>query len=197
MSKKVTATGLAGALVAIAMTPLLADEQFATTKIVSLPDAQILSAFDISFVEQGTHTLAVAASRVTGSGGNVGEIIIVNTDHNLVTKELQANPPFAGACSFPGRNTISGPNGVIVIEKGRNTDVWAGDGPVLKASSIPTLCVPVNPPNPTSADIDKPSSVKVLDLKTGATKATVYTGGVGASRRVVLQSNFRRGVGCE
>jgi hypothetical protein len=116
---------------------------------------------------------------VTGSGGNAGVVIIVNTDHNLVTKELQANPPFAGACSFPGRNTISGPNGVIVIEKGRNTDVWAGDGPVLKASSIPTLCVPVNPPNPTSADIDKPSSVKVLDLKTGATKATVYTGGIG------------------
>jgi len=118
MWKNLTATGLAGALIAIATTPLLADEQFAPTAVVQLPLAETLSSFDISFVENGSHTLAVAASRVTGSGGNPGEIIIVNTDRNLVTKELQANAWFVGGCSFPGRNTISGPNGVIVIEKG-------------------------------------------------------------------------------
>ncbi len=170
---------LAGALLALGAAPTIADEQFAPTRIVQLPDAQTLSAFDISFVEKGSHTYALAASRVTGSGGNVGAVIIVNTGLNLITKELQANPPFAGACSFPGRNTISGPNGVIVIEKERNTDVWAADGPVLKSSSIAKLCVPVNPPNPTAADIAQPSSVKVLDLKTGATKKVISTGGIG------------------
>jgi DNA-binding beta-propeller fold protein YncE len=179
MWKNLKVTGLAGALVAIAMTPLVADEQFAATTIVSLPNAEILSAFDISWVDKTSHTLAVAASRVTGSGGNTGEIVIVDTQKNIVTKELRADPPFAGACSFPGRNTISGPNGVITIEKGSNADVWAGDGPVIKQTSIPKLCVPVNPPNPTPADIQEPSSVKVLDLKTGATKAVISTGGIG------------------
>ncbi len=170
---------LAAGFVAAAAAPTVADEQFAPTTIVQLPDAQTLSSFDISFVEKGSRTLAVAASRVTGSGGNVGSIIIVNTDLNLVVKELQANPPFAGACSFPGRNTISGPNGVIVIENGRNTDVWAGDGPALQPSAVATLCVPTNPPNPTPAQIKSPSSVKVLDLHTGATKAVISTGGIG------------------
>jgi hypothetical protein len=167
----------AGAAVAVALAAMAADdEQFKVTTIVPLPHSEILSAFDISWVDKTSHTLAVAASRVTGSGGNVAEIIIVDTQKNIVTKELQATPPFAGACSFPGRNTISGPNGVITIEKGSNTDIWAGDGPVPKASSITKLCVSVNPPAPTLSDIDKPSSVKVLDLKTGATKAVVFTG---------------------
>jgi hypothetical protein len=176
---RLATTGLAGAAVAVAMAAMAADEQFSVTTIVPLPHSEILSAFDISWVDKTSHTLAVAASRVTGSGGNVAEIIIVDTHKNVVTKELQADPPFAGACSFPGRNTISGPNGVITIEKGSNTDVWAGDGPVPKASAIPVLCVPVNPPNPTPAQIDKPSSVKVLDLKTGNTKAVISTGGIG------------------
>jgi hypothetical protein len=180
MWKNLTATGLAGALVAIAMVPSVADEQFAAKTIVSLPHGEILSAFDISWVDKTSHTLAVAASRVTGSGGNVGEIVIVDTQKNIVTKEIKsAQFPFAGACSFPGRNTISGPNGVITIEKGRNTDIWAGDGPVPKASSVAKLCVPTNPPNPTAADIAQPSSVKVFDLETGGLKKVISTGGIG------------------
>jgi hypothetical protein len=39
-----------GVLMAIAITPSVADEQFVPTAVVNLPDAQILSAFDISFV---------------------------------------------------------------------------------------------------------------------------------------------------
>ncbi len=158
-------TCLAGALVALAMTPSLADEQFAPTTIVQLPDAQILSAFDISFVEANSRILAVAASRVIGSGGPVGTVIIVNTALNLVTKELAATPPFVGDCTVPpARNTYSGPNGVIVIEKGRNTDVWAGDGPVFNTPCVPT------------SGLKTPSTVKVLDLHTGATKAVIPTG---------------------
>jgi hypothetical protein len=158
-------TCLAGVLVAVAMTPSIADEQFAATGVVQLPDGQILSAFDISFVDPKSHTLAVAASRVVGSGGAFGTVIIVNTEANVVTKELQSTPPFVGDCTVPpARNTFSGPNGVIVIEKGRNTDVWAGDGPVFN-----TPCVP-------ASGLKTPSTVKVLDLHTGATKAVIQTG---------------------
>jgi hypothetical protein len=147
------------------MTPSVADEQFAPTAVVQLPDGQILSAFDISFVGAENHTLAVAASRVIGSGGAFGTVIIVNTALNLVTKELIPTGGFVGDCSVPpARNTYSGPNGVTVIEKGRNADVWAGDGPVFN-----TPCVP-------ASGLKTPSTVKVFDLHTGATKAVIPTG---------------------
>src|SRR5260370_42474980 len=81
---------LAGAVVAMAAAPTVADEQFGQTTIVQLPDTQILSAFDISFVEPKSHTFALASSRVVGSGGAFGTIIIVNTRDTLVTKELRA-----------------------------------------------------------------------------------------------------------
>jgi hypothetical protein len=59
---------------------------------------------------------------------------------------------------------MSGPNGVIVIEKGPNADVWAGDGPVFN-----TACVP-------ASGLKTPSSVKVFDLRTGALKASIPVG---------------------
>src|SRR6266481_9762976 len=156
---------IAGAFVAIAAAPTMADEQFAPTTIVQLPDSQILSAFDISFVDPKSHTFALASSRVIGSGGAFGTVIIINTKENLVTKELHATPSFVGDCTVPPvRNTYSGPNGVIVIEKGRNTDVWAADGPVFN-----TPCVP-------ASGLKTPSTVKVLDLHTGATKGVITTG---------------------
>jgi len=167
---KFATTCLVGALVAIATTPIattpsVADEQFAPTTVVQLPDAQTLSAFDISFVEPNSHIFALAASRVVGSGGPFGTVIIVDTRLNLVTKELMATPAFVGDCTVPPiRNTYSGPNGVIVIENGRNTDVWAGDGPVFN-----TPCVP-------ASGLKTPSTVKVLDFRTGATKAVIQTG---------------------
>jgi hypothetical protein len=152
---------LAGAFVAIATVPTVADEQFAPTTIVPLPNAQILSAFDISFVEAGSHTLALAASRVVDSRGVFGTIIIVDTRQNVVTKELLASPPFVGDCSVPPkRDTISGPNGVIVV----GSDVWAADGPVFKT------------PCDSATALVTPSTVKVLDLNTGITKMVIPTG---------------------
>jgi len=153
---------LTAAFVSIAAAPTVADEQFALKRIVQLPDSENLSAFDISFVHK--HIYALAASRVAGSSGNVGEVIIVNTQKNVVTKELHSTPSFVGNCSFPNRDEFSGPNGVIVIERGDNTDVWAADGPVFN-----TRCVP-------ASGVKVPSTVKVLDLKTGATKAVIETG---------------------
>jgi hypothetical protein len=129
---KLTAACLAGVLAPwlFATAPSVADEQFAPTAVVQLPDAQILSAFDISFVDPKTHTLAIASSRVVGSGGPFGTVIIVNTRENLVTKELRATPPFIGDCTVPPvRNTYSGPNGVIVIEKGRQCRCLGGRRP--------------------------------------------------------------------
>src|SRR5260370_34597634 len=90
---------IAGAFVAIVAAPTVADEQFAPTTIVQLPDTQILSAFDISFVDPKTHTFAIASSRVVGSGGAFGTIIIVNTRQNLITKALHATPPVVSDCT--------------------------------------------------------------------------------------------------
>lgn len=161
-----TAACLVGALMAMAATPSVADEQFAPTAVVQLPDGQILSAFDISFVSANNRTLAVAASRVVGSNGTFGTVIVADTDTNLVTTELGSNGVFVGDCSVPpARDTMSGPNGVIVIEKGPNADVWAGDGPVFN-----THCLP-------ASGLQTSSSVKVFDLRTGALKATIPTGG--------------------
>src|SRR5579859_3825640 len=98
---KLATACLAGALVTVAMTPSSADEQFTATTVVQLPNGETLSAFDISFVDPKSHTYALAASRVIGGGGSVGEIIIVDTQTNLVTKELKATPSFVGDCSVP------------------------------------------------------------------------------------------------
>ena len=131
----------------LAVPTFAVDEQFAPTGIVQLPDAQILSAFDISFVDPATRTLAVAASRVVGSGGAFGTVIIVNTDKNVVTKELVPPGGFVGDCSVPpARDTISGPNGVIIIKKRHNADVWAADGPVFNTHCV--LGSGLRPPAP-------------------------------------------------
>src|SRR5260370_3656154 len=135
------ATCLAGALVAMAMTPSVADEQFAPTAVVQLPDAQILSAFDISFVDPKSHTLAIASSRVVGSGGPFGTVVIVNTETNLVTKELIPTPPSAGDSTFPPpKKTFSGPNAVTPIEKGHNTThAWSPAAPLSNTPPFPPI----------------------------------------------------------
>src|SRR5262245_30480088 len=101
MWRNLTATGFAGALLAaMALTPSAADEKFIPYQAVQLPDAGVLGAFDITFVDPKSRTLALSASRVTDSRGSFGTVVIVNTDDNVVTKELISDPPFAGACSF-------------------------------------------------------------------------------------------------
>jgi hypothetical protein len=54
----------------------------------------------------------------------------------------------------------------MIIEKGRNADIWAGDGPKFNTSCDPTTV------------ITEYSSAKVLDLYTGATKHVFPTGGI-------------------
>jgi hypothetical protein len=193
MWKNLTATGFAGALLAMAVTPSGADELFIPYQAVSLPNAGVLGAFDISFVNPKLRTLAVAASRVVDTRGPFGTVVIVNTDDNTVTKELIPDPPFAGACSFPARNTVTGPNGVIVIKTGRNAEVWAGDGPVLTAAGKAHICSVTTgtPPNPVAGDLASPSTVKVLDLNSGGTKAVISTGGMGRADELCYDSKSR------
>ena len=189
MWKNLTATGFAGALLAMAVTPSGADELFTPYQSVQLPNTGALEAFDISFVKSKLRTLAVAASRVVDTRGPFGTVIIVNTDNNIVTKELIPDPPFAGACSFPARNTVTGPNGVIVIKEGLNAEVWAGDGPVLTAAGQAHICVTTGtPPIPGAGDIASPSTVKVLDLNSGGTKAVISTGGNGRADELCYDS---------
>jgi hypothetical protein len=186
---------VAGALLAMATTPSVAAETFSATNVVQLPDNQILSAFDISFVDAQSRSLSVSASRVIGSSGiPFGTVLVANTDLNVITHELGLCPPgsplvpvceelqhltgattipqsiFVGDCSTPPtRDDISGPNGSLIINKGANVEVWAGDGPVTNPRCT-TLA-----PTATSG-LAKPSTVKVFDLRTGAFKGEVVTG---------------------
>jgi hypothetical protein len=167
---KLTSTCLASFIAPLLLTATVAsaDEQLTLTTVVSLPDGQLLRSFDISFVDPRSHTYALAASAT--KGGTTGPasnpaIIIVDTRLNVVTQELKSS--FAGSCSLPpARDNFSGPNGVIVIEKGRNTDVWAADGPIFKTSCDPT------------SEVKTRSNVKVIDLHTGVTKKVISTGGI-------------------
>jgi hypothetical protein len=119
MWKNLAATGFAGALLAVmAVTPSAAQELFIPFQAVQLPDGGTLEAFDISFVNPALRTYSLSASRVVDSRGPFGTVLIVDTDLNIVTKELIPDPPFAGACSFPARNTVTGPNGSFIIKSG-------------------------------------------------------------------------------
>jgi hypothetical protein len=61
MSRNLSATGFAGALlVAVAVIPSAADELFIPYQAVQLPDAGVLGAFDISFVDPESRTLGTS-----------------------------------------------------------------------------------------------------------------------------------------
>ena len=53
-----------------------------------------------------------------------------------------------------------------------NGEIWAADGPIY----TPSCAYPGNPAG-TAGTLKTPSSVKVLDLKTGKNKAVISTGG--------------------
>jgi hypothetical protein len=173
MGRNLTAAGFAGALVAMAVMPSVADEAFKLKSIISLNPGQTLRAFDISFVSTPNHSYALAASATApfpGTGPNSNPaIVIVDTRTNHVIHQFNATPSFAGNCQASAaapRNTFGGPNGVMIIEKGGNADIWAGDGPHFS-----TICDP-------TSKVTAFSSARVIDLHTGVTKATISTGGI-------------------
>ena len=101
-TRLIASLGVALAPWLLAVPASAVDEQFSLTGVVSLPGAQTLSSFDISFVDPASRTLAIAASRVVGSGGPFGTVIIVNPDENVVIAELQASPPRSSAIALLG-----------------------------------------------------------------------------------------------
>ena len=93
-------------------------------------------------------------------------------------------------CSIPtASDAFSGPSGVILIEgkiAGQNTkgEIWASDGPIY----TPSCAYPGNPGN-ISGTLTTPSSVKVIDLQTGHTKASISTGGQGRAYQLCYNPN--------
>jgi hypothetical protein len=166
---------LAPGLLALASFPSVADETLELRTVVTLPllpngSQSVLRSFDISFVDPITHTYALAASALFGSGtGPASQPGIVAIDTRTKFVKLLAVGQFAGVCPSPAPAGIGGPNGVIVIEKGSNADIWAGDGPIFTPSCAP---------NATNTNVVTYSNVKVLDLHTGAIKKVISTGGV-------------------
>jgi hypothetical protein len=160
-----------------AQDPTTTDETLKLRHVITLPDSQVLRSYDISWVNPRLHTYALAASALTppgkiGTASNPA-IVIVDTLFDVVVKELglgtSSTPtPFAGNCPTPpgAVGGLSGPNGVIVIEKRWNADVWAGDGPIFTTQCDPTTV------------IKRHSQLVVFDLFTGALKKTISTGGI-------------------
>jgi hypothetical protein len=148
-----------------------ADETFTVTKIISLPNGQSLSSFDIAFDDANIHTFAFA-DRTNKS------VDLIDTITNTVVKQLTANPPFAGVRASPSQ--ASGPDGVLIVDQ---KEVWAGDGP-SSCSGTPITCT-------------HDSSIKAIDIKTGKTIAVMNTGGQrradelceAVGREVVLMAN--------
>jgi len=127
----------------------IADEIFKPTTIITVPGG--LKSFDIGFVDADIHTY-VLADRTNRA------IDVVDTRTNTL-RQLTANPPFAGVRVHPG--AASGPDGTIIVD---HKEVWAGDAPSDCTTFAPFTCTP-------------DSTVKVIDLETGATTAVLVTGG--------------------
>src|SRR5580700_8803310 len=158
-------------LAAAVMTTATADETFKLKTIIQPSSGKVIRSFDISFVDPTTHTYALAVSATkpppaVGTATNP-EILLVNTQTKAIIGEFNASPTFAGNCSIPpARDTISGPNGVMIIHKANGAaEIWAGDGP--------QFATPCN----TGTAVSMFSSARVLDLNTGVTKATINLGG--------------------
>lgn len=89
------------------------DEVFAPTAQVTLPNGQVISKFDISFVDPvlGSYYLADRSNKA---------VDVIDTSTNALSVQLLG--PFQG---FTGNNDTSGPNGVLTVN---HQELWAGDG---------------------------------------------------------------------
>jgi hypothetical protein len=128
------------------------DETYAVKTVISIPGG--LTSFDIAFVDANVDRL-VLADRTNKA------IDVVDTKTNAVIAQLTATPPFRG--NFTTVPDAAGPNGVIIVDQ---REVWATDAPVLNCTGTPPTCTVVTP-----------SSVKVINLQTGAMIANIPNGG--------------------
>jgi len=156
MSKAKLLACLVGASVSclLAVAARSADETYTVKTIIPVPGG--LTSFDIAFVDANINTF-VLADRTNKS------IDVVNTATNTLTHQYTATPPFRGVFNPSGLADASGPNGAIIVDQ---REIWATDAPVLTCTGTPLPCTVVTP-----------SSIKVIDLATGATTHVIYNGG--------------------
>ena len=163
----------AAACIMIAATnPASAGAGLVPHKAISIPpgfggtkNAGGVSSFDISFVDANAHTY------ILGDRTNNG-VDVIDTRNQTLTM-IAGQGVFKGVVAVCAvANSCSGPNGVLIV--GATTDssgnitggeIWAGDAGA--GLTFGPGCI-----NPSQC-----SSVKVLDLKTGALKNNINTGG--------------------
>ena len=112
-------TALAAALTLLGG-PASSDEIFSARTVITLPNSEKITAFDISFVDPviGLYLLADRTNAV---------IDVIDTTTNTLLVQLAATPPFKGVVLQNGKanNNLSGPDGVLTVN---HREVWAGDG---------------------------------------------------------------------
>jgi hypothetical protein len=94
------------------------DEGFAPTTAITLPNGQMISKFDISFVDPVLE-LYLLADRSNKA------IDVIDTGSNTLSMQLLGTGPNGTFQGFTGSNDTSGPNGVLTVS---HQEVWAGDG---------------------------------------------------------------------
>src|SRR5215475_6729392 len=160
MSKAKLLACLVGAIVSclLAVTAQ-SEETYKLKTIVPIQNNNSLTSFDIAFVDANINTF-VLADRTNKS------IDVVDTTTNTMIHQRTAAPPFVGIVASPAN--ASGPNGVIIVDQ---REIWATDGPVLSG------CTPSPTGLKCTGPVTTPSSIKVIDLKTGNMIANIPNGG--------------------
>jgi hypothetical protein len=184
MSKAKLLACLAGTVASclLAVAASSADETYSLKTVIPIPGG--LNSFDISFVDANVHTF-VLADRTNKA------IDVVDTNTNVLLHQFLATPAFTGLCVVPPVSNpadvkpdanicadASGPNGVIIVDQ---REIWATDAPPISNIQCKEIPIPGATTSPhfqqvCTATIGT-SSVKVMDLRTGHTIATIDTGG--------------------
>jgi hypothetical protein len=156
------------------------DEVFAPVVALSLPPGPTgcnsapcnpLQSFDISYVDEKTHTYLLADR----SNASI-DVFNTNTLTNSFVTRLIPTLPFAGVVASPAN--LSGPNGVILITgtlAKRSPTCTVACGPTFGNGQPVSLVWATDSPTPASSGT---SSIKVMDLASGATVKVINTLGV-------------------
>jgi hypothetical protein len=163
----------AAACIMIAATgPASAGAGLVPHKAISIPpnfggttNAGGVSSFDISYVDANAHTF------ILGDRTNKG-VDVIDTRTNTLTM-IAGQGVFKGVVAVCAvANSCSGPNGVLIVNATTDSsgnitggEIWAGDAGAGLTSGAGCISA------------SQCSSVKVLDLKTGALKNNINTGG--------------------
>jgi hypothetical protein len=170
-------TGLACfALAALLAVPAVAADPFFTLKTTVTITGAPLSSFDISWVDPQTHTYTL-------SDRSNKAVDVINTRTLAQTKLLPGQ--FAGVVSTIAGvtcppNACDGPNGNLVINNNGVEEVWAGDGATQACTGreTPTKGIVTESQIQALNYSTKCSTVKVINLNTGALIAEIPTGGL-------------------